>query len=135
MKKLSWTLVRKGDEYCAPACGGGCKYLDFSRLKKHAKTMCEELGDGWKIRMHHNVGWTARIKKGNTTIHYDEFRSHPKMKPIYSAWIEVDINGKCYQFIGDSKNLRMALKLSFAKARRCMDAIRKELYDLAFEVM
>jgi hypothetical protein len=57
LKPLSWKPARHGDTFCAPACGHGCTYQEYERAQISAKTLCENLGPGWKPKVWENMGW------------------------------------------------------------------------------
>lgn len=59
MKKTydRWEAIRAGKIYCAPACGGRCKWDDYVKAKKSAEKLVKQLGGGWKGRVHENLGW------------------------------------------------------------------------------
>ena len=75
MKKLSWKAVRRGDIYCAPACGARCTYEAYKNAVESAKATVKLMQPqkGWKIRVWENLGWHWEIKKGNLEVHF----SHP----------------------------------------------------------
>lgn len=60
-KELSWKPVRRGDLYCAPACGGRCTLADFSKASKAAKALARNLGKGWRGRVWENLGWHYEV--------------------------------------------------------------------------
>lgn len=68
--KLSWEPVLDGDIYCAPACGGKCRYEDFLRASRKAEALCARLGRKWKPVVHENLGWHYRAEiPGDIRIH------------------------------------------------------------------
>lgn len=57
-----WIAVRRGDIYCAPACGGGCTHAAFVKANADAKNLCAELEQttgikGWTTHVWENLGW------------------------------------------------------------------------------
>lgn len=68
MKAPSWTPVRKGDIYCSPACGAGCKFSDFKKATADAKALCKKLGPGWKPRVWENLMWHFEARRGFMSI-------------------------------------------------------------------
>lgn len=72
-KPLSWKPVRRGDTFCAPACGHGCTVQEYERAKISAKTLCENLGPGWKPNVWENLGWhfNAISSCGRLKVHTD----------------------------------------------------------------
>lgn len=57
MTPLSWTARRRGDVYCAPACGFGCKWTAYETAVENASALAAQLGEGWEPRVWENVGW------------------------------------------------------------------------------
>lgn len=57
MKPSSWTAVRKGKIYCAPACGGNCTWAAFQKATRKAADLCKILGPEWLPRIYENMGW------------------------------------------------------------------------------
>lgn len=55
-----WKPIRKGDTYCAPFCGRGCKFSEYVKANRQAAQCLKLLGgpkSGWKIRVWENLGW------------------------------------------------------------------------------
>lgn len=52
-----WTPILKGDEYCAPACGYGCKKADYDEAVIKANELAAKLGPQWTPRVHENGRW------------------------------------------------------------------------------
>lgn len=69
---LSWTPIRKGKTYCAPACGNGCTHAEYMRVVKSAEKLAKkcgkEIGGKWKTRVHENLGWHYSVYLENTGI-------------------------------------------------------------------
>lgn len=65
MKKLSWKPKRRGNIYCAPACGRGCTYAEFVLAQTQGKRLAKRLGRGWEARIWENLGW-----------HYEAVKNH-----------------------------------------------------------
>lgn len=61
MKKtpqLDWNPVHKGDVYCSPACGMGCKRAQYNATVKAANAALKRMKTkGWTVRVHENLGW------------------------------------------------------------------------------
>ena len=57
MKQLSWEPIRDGEQYCSPACGGGCTIDEYLAANEAAAKLCEELGSSWNPRAWENLGW------------------------------------------------------------------------------
>jgi len=68
-KPLSWTPRRRGDIYCAPACGGGCTHAAFLKAHADAKRLCKRLGPGWEADVYENLGWHYSVHKGQCHVY------------------------------------------------------------------
>lgn len=73
-KKLSWTPVRRGDIYCAPACGGKCTWEKFELAQASAAKLADKLGDGWEPNVWENLGWHWGAKRGELRVLPSIFR-------------------------------------------------------------
>ena len=54
---LSWKAVRKGEIYCAPACGRGCTHDEFRNAQHMGAALAKELGSRWLPFVWENLGW------------------------------------------------------------------------------
>ena len=61
MKPLSWKPVRRGQIYCAPACGRGCSHNEYLDAHKHAAALAKRLGRRWTPFVHENLGWHFKV--------------------------------------------------------------------------
>lgn len=66
--RLSWKPIRKGGIYCAPACGGGCKWDAYQKARRDAAALAKKLGPGWKPRLNENLGWHWSVFKSDIEI-------------------------------------------------------------------
>lgn len=80
--KLSWKAVRRGDIYCAPACGGGCTFAAYELAKWRATHLAQRLGPTWEIRLNENLGWHYSVKSPCGRINVNEYWSRPKTDGI-----------------------------------------------------
>jgi len=76
-KTLSWKAIRRGDIYCAPGCGGGCKYAAFELATQRATELAARLGPKWKIRVHENLGWHYSVHSPCGRINVREYWRTP----------------------------------------------------------
>ena len=60
-KPLSWKAKRKGDIYCAPACGANCTWAAYQKAFERGRLCVAELGKGWTIRVAENMGWHTTV--------------------------------------------------------------------------
>lgn len=63
-----WTPVLRGEIYCSPGCGGGCKKSDYDKAVEKAGLVAAALGYGWKPRVYENLGWHYEVTKGQATV-------------------------------------------------------------------
>jgi hypothetical protein len=104
-ERLRNTPVRQGSIYCAPFCGGRCTWAAYKKAKADAAALVKVLGDGWKPRVHENLGWHFSADKGVMRV------------SIYKG------DATCYlntspQFLGHSRSPRKAV----AEALKALDA-------------
>lgn len=70
----SWTPVRRGPIYCAPACGRGCTWAEYQAAVKGAEKLKKMMkGTGWEVRIHENLGWFYKVVSGPVMV----MPSHP----------------------------------------------------------
>lgn len=72
---LSWTPVKKGLTYCAPACGCGCTYASYLKAHRLGRQALKQLHDkrGWKVRVWENTGWHVQLQKAGLNLHISSF--------------------------------------------------------------
>lgn len=73
-----WIAVRNGDVYCAPLCGGGCKYDAFLRAIKDGDKLAVQCGKGYTRVVHENLGWHfhAVSSSGHMKVYRDGHRKY-----------------------------------------------------------
>jgi hypothetical protein len=86
--KLSWTPVRKGDKYCAPACGAGCTFEAYRTAQIKAKELAERLGPDWVPHVWENMNWYYCAKSHNGFM-----KVHPLINGGYHAFLGKDTAG------------------------------------------
>lgn len=75
-RRLSWKPVRRGDIYCAPACGNGCTYQAYLNAVAAAKQLAKEL-PGFKPHVWENLGWHySAVALGSRVSVYNNFGSY-----------------------------------------------------------
>jgi len=70
--RLSWNPVRRGNIYCAPACGGNCTWEAYNNACIKVLALVKRLkGKGWMPRVHENMGWhyNATLRTAFGAIH------------------------------------------------------------------
>ena len=75
-KPLSWKPRRRGDTYCAPACGHGCTWEERQQAKRNAKALARHMGRGWTTRVHENMGWHYTVISPCGRIKLHEYWRH-----------------------------------------------------------
>lgn len=75
-RPLSWKACRRGEIYCAPACGFECTWSDYQQAKRNAAKLCIRLDTafkvkGWKPHVWENLGWhySAISSCGRIKVH------------------------------------------------------------------
>lgn len=79
-RPLSWRPRRRGDTYCAPACGHGCKRAAFEAAERKAKRLAAKLGKGWRPRVWENLGWHYSATRPHLAV-------HPSVDGGYTAFL------------------------------------------------
>jgi hypothetical protein len=95
-KYPNWKPQRRGNIYCAPACGGGCTWAAYQAAQSNARKLAKRMGKGWKTRVHENLGWhynvispCGRIKiSGKELESYTAFLGDKKEKCCGGTWAE-----------------------------------------------
>ena len=83
MKTDRWKAKRRGDTYCAPACGRGCTHKEYLRANTLADELvkkCEkEVGGKWEKDVFENLGWhySVILVGGNISIREHEGTDKP----------------------------------------------------------
>lgn len=103
MKPLSWKPVRRGDIYCAPACGGKCQYIAYLAATSLANKLAKVMGHGWKPHVWENMGWHNEVVNGSSCV--NKFSNG-----LYTATIHV---GR--QFMAEDRYPRNAFMKALAK--------------------
>lgn len=83
-KKLSWDPVRRGNVYCAPACGRDCTIQEYNAAEAGGIALARQLGAGWTDDVWENLGWhyraispCGRLKVHGHGDHYTAFLGEP----------------------------------------------------------
>ncbi len=105
MKKLSWTPVRKGKTYCAPACGRGCTHKEYLEARAAAAKLCKLLGPAWKPRIWENLGWHYEVRLATMTV-------YTATPGYYHAFYEAG-----QQFTATAGDPRVAVVEAYAQAQ------------------
>ncbi len=69
--KKGWKPKRKGDKYCAPLCGYGCKHAAYLDATKNARALAKRMGKGWKARVWENLDWHWEVRRGGAQLSTD----------------------------------------------------------------
>ena len=121
---LSWKARRKGNIYCAPACGRGCTRAEYRAAVNGAKKLCKRLGRGWRPRVNENLGWffDAVHKSGLVTIHpHVMVNRRTGKKYIYSYWADFRFAGR--QWHHTSKTPEHAFHTVIRQVKRYVEQV------------
>lgn len=71
-----WKAIRRGDHYCAPACGGGCTWTQYQHARLMGSVLATRLSETsglktWKAHVWENLGWhwSAVSSCGRIKVH------------------------------------------------------------------
>lgn len=67
--------ILRGDTYCAPRCGLGCKRAAYDRAVEEANALANRLGQGWEPVVWDNLGW-----------HYGATKGVARVRPRFGRW-------------------------------------------------
>lgn len=87
-KRGAWKAVRRGDIYCAPACGHKCTWQEYQTAKLKARALADRLGSGFKPFVHENLGWHYRAvsKDGRIEVFENDRRAYSACIAPGSFW-------------------------------------------------
>ncbi len=66
--QLNWVAIRRGEIYCAPACGGKCTWAAYKKAQREAKAVASDLGRGWVDSVFENLGWHWHVINEDLSI-------------------------------------------------------------------
>jgi hypothetical protein len=78
-----WTPVLRGENYCSPVCGFGCKKSEYDAAVAASETLAAHMGAGWRGRVWENLGWHYEAVKGACNV-----RPHGTGAEVYSAVLD-----------------------------------------------
>jgi len=58
---MNWKPIRRGEIYCASACGGACTRAQYEQARRRGATLAKKLGRGWTVRVWENLGWFYEV--------------------------------------------------------------------------
>jgi hypothetical protein len=122
MKELSWKPRRRGDIYCAPACGASCSYASYVQAKQKAAELAKTLGPGWTPRVWENLGWHYEARRGGICVVGPRY-THAV---AYTAFF----NAPGYGTFADAKSPRRAVMLAIAAMQKYVDGLTASLEDV-----
>jgi hypothetical protein len=122
MSERDWTPVRKGEVYCSPACGAGCKHRDyvkaFGLAEGLAKKCSDEIGGTWKARVWENLGW-----------HWEVVQEGSKVAISYGGYLAKG-TGYSVGFLGGTP-AQVSVRESFETPKEAYDALGIAVADEA----
>jgi hypothetical protein len=108
----SWVPVRRGEIYCAPACGRGCTWDEYREALKISERIAKQL-PGFKPRVMENLGWhaSAEALDGHIQVSYS--------RGTYFAFASCDMKyaGNAGWGISQAKTAQKAFALVLKKLR------------------
>lgn len=120
-----WTPMLRGDVYCSPACGGGCKKAAFDRARQRADALARQLGPGWMPHVWENSGWYFDVRKGAATVEHDERGRYEASIRFYIA----EDREECISAMADEP--RAAVSAAVAVIRARMAALQRALLSVS----
>lgn len=131
--KLDSTPRKRGETYCSPRCGCGCKLAAYEQAQAEANALAKKMGDGWEIRIWENFGWHYSVSKGAATIRPElKVPFEPGKSPStggwevtgYSCWLSPAIHPQVIEKSDDpAQALKMATKVAKIHVRSSIDAL------------
>lgn len=128
-KPLSWKPVRKGLQYCSPACGHGCKLHEFKRATREADRLAKSMGAGWQPEVWENLGWhySTNSKCGRLAVHANRDLGKGNQ---YSAYLRHKGSGGG-NFVGLGSTPQAAVRDAVSQASAQIDKLKKLIKGLA----
>lgn len=129
-RTLSWKAERRGEVYCAPACGFNCTHAAYEDAVRRADELCEQLGPGWKPRVHENMGWYWSALGGDGYLYISPTVIDGK---VYSYTVFVDDEPRwrcCGVWTATGKTPRAAVQAAIELAAENAAQIEKQMAAL-----
>jgi hypothetical protein len=101
---LSWKAVRRGDIYCAPACGRGCTWKEYTRATIEAKAIITAMKTkGWRAEVTENLGWYWCLTNDfcGISLHVHEHYGVPKYWCLMAGGDVTNATSGSYDFHSD----------------------------------
>ena len=118
VQELSWTPMRSGARYCAPACGRGCTYTEYEAAKAVADSIVAELGGAWLPRVEENLGWFGSAWTGGDYTEAVRLYPHGPGRGYWATF---------RTWSADGQTPTAALRGLIEKARGEVEALREAL--------
>lgn len=91
---LSWKPVRRGNVFCAPACGRGCTIAEYREAERKAKRLALRLSGvdtdvksgAWKPIIHENLGWHFHVNKGAVSVYQYSITQYAACLNLNGPW-------------------------------------------------
>ncbi len=126
VKPLSWKPRCRGDIYCAPACGGGCKRCDYELAVSQSRMLAACMGKGYKARVWENLGWWYSVKSACEKL---EIHSEKDGK-YFTAYLNTTPNNGG-RWVCSAKTPQLAVKKVLAAARQELLALQETIEGLS----
>lgn len=118
-----WNPLRKGDIYCAPACGRDCTWDEFLEAHTEADKLVALLGPSWEKRVWENLGWFYEANlRGVNNCSLSLSRAHGPSMCIF--------NSAGGSFVSHKEDPRDAIREVFERAAAKHKTFSEELLML-----
>lgn len=132
-RELSWTPVRRGTIYCAPACGAKCKVVEFDAAGIAAGKLVDHLNkemkcDDWEPYVHENLGWHYSVVNERLNLSVTESFYDGDKVGWYSAYVKSGWNvvGKGRSAMEAVNDLVSSVRGQFDKMKAMLETITGE---------
>lgn len=104
----SWKPQRRGDIFCAPACGGGCTKKAHDAAQRKAKALAKRLGREWKPHVWENLGWHYSVGLADRRLHVHERRHGREL--TYTAFFNPEADSGGGRFAATARTPEAAVR-------------------------
>lgn len=120
----SWKPRRRGDIYCAPACGCGCKRADYELAVSNSKMLAACMGS-YKPRVWENGGWHYSVKSV-----CEKLEIHTYKDSTFSAFLNTRPNHGG-RWVCSARTPQLAVKKVLAEARKELRTLQETIEGLS----
>lgn len=113
-----WKARRKGNIYCAPACGGNCTWAAYQQAKRDSLELVRELGTGWTAHVWENLGWHWEVRDASNCLNVVVGRTGR-----FTAYLGEGGGGS--RWFDHGKSPQAAIRGVIRQAKRELEGIKK----------